>query len=111
MTSDDVLEIRRVMLEHDLKCEYQGFLHSITATTPTATADRAAMSMRFASGRASTTSHEHGVPLTISGRRARRVRCSWPDSAIPPAANHFGQNGWLSHIAPQIRTFGREHQH
>jgi hypothetical protein len=51
----DALDIRRVILEQDLKREYQELLRTTTATAPTATADPAATRSKSGTGRGSMT--------------------------------------------------------
>jgi hypothetical protein len=87
------LEIRRVILEQDLKRAYQEFLQQPTAIAPTVTADLAATRTRSASGRASTICRTSMTRCTsrttasstrpMAGNFIRTSNCSRRTTAAP----------------------------
>lgn len=113
------IEIRRVVLEQDLKREYQEFLQERTATAPIATADRIATTTRSATGHASTTCRTSMTkcisPTTGSSTRSmggngtKILSCSRRTTAAltPPAAQKPASASTLSPLAVAAVAPGR----
>jgi hypothetical protein len=115
------LEIRRVILEQDLKREYQEFLQDQTGTDRTATDDPTAPTTRSATGRGSTTCRTSMARcisrITASSTRStaanttRMSSCSRPTTAalMPPVAGRPASGSTLSRHAVAAVVHGRIH--